>query len=52
MRDRPEARAEMHALFAAALADAGARVAEVAGQGAGREARAAAAVVELLARPV
>ena len=52
VRDRPEARAEMHALFAAALADAGVRVAEVVGRGAEREARAETAVGVLLARPV
>jgi NadR type nicotinamide-nucleotide adenylyltransferase len=49
VRDRPEARAEIHALFVAALAEAGARVADVAGRGAEREARAEAAVAELLA---
>jgi NadR type nicotinamide-nucleotide adenylyltransferase len=49
VRDRPQAREEIHALFAAALADAGARVADVAGRGAEREARAEAAVAELLA---
>jgi len=48
VRDRPQAREEIHALFAAALADAGARVVDVTGQGAGREARAEAAVAELL----
>jgi nicotinamide riboside kinase len=49
VRDRPEARAEIHALFVSALAGAGARVADVAGRGAEREARAEAAVAELLA---
>ena len=49
VRDRPQAREEIHALFAAALADAGARVVDVTGQGVGREARAEAAVAELLA---
>lgn len=48
-RDRSDRREEMHGLFAAALAEAGARVAEVAGQGAEREARAEAAVAEVLA---
>ncbi|HSB63114.1 MAG TPA: AAA family ATPase, partial [Thermoanaerobaculia bacterium] len=48
-RDRGDRREEMHGLFAAALADAGARVAEVAGQGTKREERAEAAVAELLA---
>ena len=48
-RDRGDRREEMHALFAAALADVGARVAEIAGRGAEREARAEAAVAELLA---
>ena len=43
VRDRPEAREEIHALFAAALARAGARVADVTGDGAEREARAAVA---------
>jgi nicotinamide riboside kinase len=51
-RDRSDRREEMHGLFAAALADAGARVAEVAGRGAEREARAEAAVRELLASRV
>lgn len=49
VRDRPEAREKIHALFAAALVDAGARVAEVAGRGAEREAQAEAAVAGLLA---
>jgi NadR type nicotinamide-nucleotide adenylyltransferase len=49
VRDRPQAREEIHALFAAALADAGARVIDVTGQGAEREARAETAVAELLA---
>ncbi|HVO52537.1 MAG TPA: ATP-binding protein [Thermoanaerobaculia bacterium] len=48
VRDRPAAREEMHALFAAALAGAGARVAGVSGVGTAREERAAAAVSELL----
>jgi len=48
-RDRGDRREEMHALFAAALAGAGARVAPVAGAGPERAARAAAAVDELLA---
>ncbi len=48
-RDRGDRREEMHALFAAALAAAGARVADVAGRGAQRQARAEAAVAELLA---
>jgi nicotinamide riboside kinase len=47
-RDRGDRRAEMHALFAAALADAGGRVADVGGRGAEREERAEAAVAELL----
>jgi len=47
VRDRPEARAEIHALFQAALAAAGARVANVTGRGSEREALAAAAVAEL-----
>lgn len=49
VRDRPRARDEIHALFSAALVDAGARVVEVAGLGAGREARAGTAVADLLA---
>lgn len=49
VRDRPEARAEIHALFAGALAAAGARVALVSGAGAARAARAAEAVERLLA---
>jgi nicotinamide riboside kinase len=48
-RDRGDRRAEIHALFVAALAEAGARVAGIAGRGAEREARAEAAVAELLA---
>jgi NadR type nicotinamide-nucleotide adenylyltransferase len=48
-RDRGDRREEIHALFAAALAEAGVRVAEVAGLGAERGARAEAAVAELLA---
>jgi nicotinamide riboside kinase len=48
-RDRGDRREEMHGLLAAALTDAGARVADVTGRGAEREARAEAAVAELLA---
>jgi len=48
-RDRPDRREEIHALFAAALAGAGARVAHVPGTGPERTARAEAAVDELLA---
>lgn len=48
-RDRSDRREEIHGLFAAALADSGARVAEVGGRGDAREARAEAAVAELLA---
>jgi nicotinamide riboside kinase len=44
VRDRPAAREEIHALFAAALAAAGARVVEVTGRGSEREARAVAAL--------
>lgn len=44
VRDRPAAREEIHALFAAALAAAGARVADVSGVGATREERATEAV--------
>jgi nicotinamide riboside kinase len=44
VRDRPAAREEIHALFAAALDAAGARVADVSGSGEAREALAAAAV--------
>ncbi len=44
VRDRPAAREEIHALFAAALAAAGARAVDVTGLGAAREALAAAAV--------
>lgn len=44
VRDRPAAREEIHALFAAALARARARVVPVAGEGDAREAAAAAAV--------
>ena len=50
VRDRPEARAEIHALFGAALARAGVRVADVAGVGKERAAPAESAVVDLLAR--
>jgi nicotinamide riboside kinase len=49
-RDRGERRDEMHALFAAALAEAGAHVLDVTGRGEEREERAEAAVAELLAR--
>ncbi len=48
VRDRPEAREEIHALFAAALATAGARAVDVTGLGSAREALAAAAVSDLL----
>ncbi|MEO8584682.1 MAG: ATP-binding protein [Acidobacteriota bacterium] len=48
LRDRPAARDEMHALFAAALGAAGARVADVTGRGSEREEIAAAAVGEEL----
>ncbi|MFI5118990.1 MAG: AAA family ATPase [Thermoanaerobaculia bacterium] len=48
-RDRGDRREEMHTLFAAALAGAGAPFAEVSGRGAEREARAEAAVSDLLA---
>jgi NadR type nicotinamide-nucleotide adenylyltransferase len=44
VRDRPAARGEIHALFAAALAAAGARVVDVGGGGRAREALAAGAV--------
>jgi NadR type nicotinamide-nucleotide adenylyltransferase len=47
-RDRPEARGEIHTLFAEALAAAGARVVDVTGSGSAREALAAAAVADLL----
>ena len=47
VRDRPAARAELHALFAEALRQAGARVAEVSGSGDARTAGAVAAVEEL-----
>jgi NadR type nicotinamide-nucleotide adenylyltransferase len=49
VRDRPEARAKIHALFVEALRRAGARVALVSGAGAERTRRAAEAVDELLA---
>ncbi|MDL2718189.1 MAG: ATP-binding protein [Acidobacteriota bacterium] len=49
MRDRPAARDEIHALFAAVLAAAGARVVDVTGRGSEREEMAAAAVAEALA---
>jgi len=48
VRDRPEAREEIHALFASALEEAGVRVVDVAGRGAAREALATAAVAEAL----
>jgi NadR type nicotinamide-nucleotide adenylyltransferase len=48
VRDRPAAREELHALFAAALAAAGARVVDVAGGGGAREALATGAVEALL----
>jgi len=44
VRDRPAARGEIHALFAAALAASGARVVDVGGGGSAREALAAGAV--------
>jgi len=47
VRDRPAAREEIHALFAAALSAAGARVADVTGLGPVREALAVAAVTNL-----
>jgi nicotinamide riboside kinase len=50
VRDRPAAREEIHALFAAALSAAGARIAHVTGVGAAREAVASAAVTDLLGR--
>ena len=49
IRDRPTARGEMHALFEAALREAGVRTAEVSGAGYARELAAARAVDELLA---
>jgi len=48
VRDRPAARDEIHALFVAVLAAAGAKVVGVTGRGSEREALAAAAVSELL----
>ncbi len=48
VRDRPETREEIHALFAAALETAGARVVPVAGRGEEREALAGAALAEAL----
>jgi NadR type nicotinamide-nucleotide adenylyltransferase len=48
VRDRPKARAEIHALFAEALARNGARVEDVTGTGEGREKRAGSAVAEFL----
>jgi NadR type nicotinamide-nucleotide adenylyltransferase len=49
VRDRPAARAEIHALFAEALARTGARVVDVTGAGPERAARAVEAVEGLLA---
>jgi len=49
VRDRPEAREEIHALFRDAVAEVGANVVEVTGTGAGRTARAVLAVEGLLA---
>jgi NadR type nicotinamide-nucleotide adenylyltransferase len=49
VRDRPEAREEIHALFVEALGAAGARVADVKGAGPERLARAVEAVEKLLA---
>jgi nicotinamide riboside kinase len=51
VRDRPKARADIHTLFEAALAAAGARVARVTGSGAERAARAAEAVAALAGAP-
>ncbi len=48
VRDRPEARAEIHALFRDALAEAGANVAEVSGAGEARTSGAVASVEALL----
>jgi NadR type nicotinamide-nucleotide adenylyltransferase len=48
-RDRGDKRDEIHALFSGALAEAGARVADVTGRGKEREARAEDAVADLLA---
>jgi NadR type nicotinamide-nucleotide adenylyltransferase len=48
VRDRPAARDAVHALFAEALAAAGARAVEVSGLGAAREERAARAVADAL----
>jgi len=48
-RDRGDRRDEIDALFSAALTEAGARVADVTGRGKEREARAEAAVADLLA---
>lgn len=50
IRDRGEAREEMHRLFAEELVRAGVRVVPVAGLGRGRTDEAAAAVAEALAR--
>ena len=47
VRDRPAARAEIHALFAEALRQAGARVADVSGSGEARTRRAVTAVEAL-----
>ena len=49
VRDRPQARAEIHALFGEALARTGARVAHVTGAGEKRTASAADAIETLLA---
>jgi NadR type nicotinamide-nucleotide adenylyltransferase len=49
VRDRPQARAEIHALFAEALGRAGASVAHVTGAGEERTARAAGAMDALFA---
>ncbi|MCM3875234.1 MAG: ATP-binding protein [Thermoanaerobaculia bacterium] len=48
VRDRPAARAEIHALFTEALARTGTPVVDVTGTGEGRETRAGSAVAELL----
>ena len=49
VRDRPQAREEIHALFAGALARTGARVADVSGAGEERTADAVAAIEMFLA---
>jgi NadR type nicotinamide-nucleotide adenylyltransferase len=49
VRDQPQARAKIHALFAEAIARTGARVAHVTGAGEERTARAAEAIDALLA---